>query len=745
MKKIIDIILITLTVLCVISANTIVTPVFPHKDGEASATEYAGSEKDIIVDGGVNFIKGWIIYQTEDIVFTNINSAKLSLFVKDLKQPGTLNVYRLTAPITKLEGHVLLTDIQYAALPSASIYLGTDYIEKLVHINITSMIDTGIFYGIAIASEDGLKASFDSKEGNFKPMIMLTHNVATSTDKWHKGGGVPVVALGKDGDLYLDTATANIYTKTLGAWAISLNIKGAQGVAGVTGAQGLTGPQGMAGIQGLKGDSGVAGTPGVAGAKGAIGTPGLQGPIGPQGTAGINGKDGLGFRWRGVWHTDSAYIAQDAVYYNGSAFTALVPSTAHAPAGGAYWGYIVQKGLKGNDGAVGATGVKGDKGDPGTAGTNGTPGVKGEKGDPGVAGTNGTPGVKGDKGDPGSVGHSPVSTSTTSLTIANTGNISVTFVANHNAFAIGQRIRIVSTANTANFMEGIISAYTSTTGVASVAVDYSSGTGANIAQWTIVTAGEQFTLSDGSVTTAKIANNAVNSAKIATSAVGSAEVLDNSLTAIDLAPNSVGASEIATNGVASAEVLDNSLTANDLAPNSVGASEIATNAVGSAEVINKSLTTDDISDIYMDGSLTTDLMTRGYADNKYLSRAMYAYNTLTSNILRINVDTTILTLTITPSSNGIVIVNAVATMFLKHITGNAWMRGCISVNSTALSSPFPICHVPKNTISTYMPYSCLRAFPVTKGTKYTFRFILRSHGGENKCYQPFMTLNFTPR
>ena len=100
---------------------------------------------------------------------------------------------------------------------------------------------------------------------------------------------------------------------------------------------------------------------------------------------------------------------------------------------------------------------------------------------------------------------------------------------------------------------------------------------------------------DGSITQAKLANNAVTSAKIADGVVASGDVANDSLTASDLAPNSVGNSEMADNAISSNEVINNSLTANDLAANSVGNSEMADNAIGSNEVINNSLTASDLA------------------------------------------------------------------------------------------------------------------------------------------------------
>ncbi len=50
--------------------QSIVTPVFVHKDGEASASGYAGSEKDILVDGGARQVVGWVTFLTEALNLT---------------------------------------------------------------------------------------------------------------------------------------------------------------------------------------------------------------------------------------------------------------------------------------------------------------------------------------------------------------------------------------------------------------------------------------------------------------------------------------------------------------------------------------------------------------------------------------------------------------------------------------------------------------------------------------------------
>jgi hypothetical protein len=56
---------------------------------------------------------------------------------------------------------------------------------------------------------------------------------------WRQGTGVPSAGLGNDGDVYVDTASGALYTKTAGAWSTSVNIIGPQGAQGITGNDGI--------------------------------------------------------------------------------------------------------------------------------------------------------------------------------------------------------------------------------------------------------------------------------------------------------------------------------------------------------------------------------------------------------------------------------------------------------------------------------------------------------------------------
>jgi hypothetical protein len=63
----------------------------------------------------------------------------------------------------------------------------------------------------------------------------------TNGATWRTGSGVPSNALGVDGDLYLNTATSDVYLRTSGTYAITANIKGATGATGTNGTNGTNG------------------------------------------------------------------------------------------------------------------------------------------------------------------------------------------------------------------------------------------------------------------------------------------------------------------------------------------------------------------------------------------------------------------------------------------------------------------------------------------------------------------------
>lgn len=133
------------------------------------------------------------------------------------------------------------------------------------------------------------------KESNLKGADGNDGNdgASTSGNNWLTGNGAPNNANGNDGDLYLDLDNYDFYMKASGVWSKEGNFKGANGA---NGADGATGPQGP---QGEKGDTGATGATGPQGEKGDTGATGPQGPQGEKGATGAPGKDGT------IWLTGS--------------------------------------------------------------------------------------------------------------------------------------------------------------------------------------------------------------------------------------------------------------------------------------------------------------------------------------------------------------------------------------------------------------------------------------------------------
>ena len=123
------------------------------------------------------------------------------------------------------------------------------------------------------------------------------------------GSGVPGAGLGNDGDLYLDTVTADIYEKSGGSWSVIGNISGGPvGPQGPSGSSFLSGSGVPAGGLGNDGDTYLDEDTGLLYAKsgGSWSATGgdLSGPQGPAGADGATTVDDASYN-SGVWLADT--------------------------------------------------------------------------------------------------------------------------------------------------------------------------------------------------------------------------------------------------------------------------------------------------------------------------------------------------------------------------------------------------------------------------------------------------------
>lgn len=222
----------------------------------------------------------------------------------------------------------------------------------------------------------------------------------------------------------------------------------------------------------------------------------MVGPQGTQGDTGATGSTGAAgptVRWLGPWNATAGYLKYDAVSFNSSSYLAINDVATNSSPGNqdpsvdtADWVLMAQAGATGATGATGAAGATGATGATGNTGDPGAQGPQGPQGIQGIQGAAGTNGTNGTNGATGATGAGYTATSTSSVTI---GTGSQTFATQAGlAYSIGARARASSNANGANYMEGLVTAYDTSTGALTVNVDTIGGSGQH-ADWNINVAG----------------------------------------------------------------------------------------------------------------------------------------------------------------------------------------------------------------------------------------------------------------
>lgn len=159
-----------------------------------------------------------------------------------------------------------------------------------------------------------------------------------------------------------------------------------------------------------------------------------------------------GFNLLGNWNSATPYGINDVVTYANSSYGAVQSSTNIIPttANSAYWQLV---------------------GSPGTSGYSGYSGFSG------ISGYSGA-------------GYANLQSATSTAIGTGSKAFTVNQSQGTNAYAVGMRVRIASRANTANYMEGSITAYTTTS--LTVNVDLTGGSG-TLTDWNIGIVGAQGT------------------------------------------------------------------------------------------------------------------------------------------------------------------------------------------------------------------------------------------------------------
>ncbi len=150
---------------------------------------------------------------------------------------------------------------------------------------------------------------------------------------------------------------------------------------------------------------------------------GVQPQITRMAIEGIRGADG-DMTWAGEWSSSSNYVANQVVYYEGSAYICIQGNSNLRPDQNAtQWSLVVSKGDAGATGAAGPTGATGAKGVEGDLGPQGPTGATGSTGS---TGPQGPKGIQGDAGSSAtvSVGSTTTGAAGSSASVSNSGSSS---------------------------------------------------------------------------------------------------------------------------------------------------------------------------------------------------------------------------------------------------------------------------------------------------------------------------------
>jgi hypothetical protein len=416
-------------------AQTISTPVFTFKDGDASALGNTGADPEIFVSGAGQQAVGWITFQTNSIDRSGVTKALLTLYVKSISSPGTLKVYALSDSVGAPENNVALSLIHYAAAsPVASMLLTSFSIETVIQFDITAAFKGQNFYGIALASDDGFEGTVSSKEGTLQPVIVTQYNASLIGSKFYTNAGVPATTLGNNGDVYINIATGDLYNKVSGGWVASLNLKGPPGSAASNLLRGSGAPPAALGNDGdmyidISADPTTSGNLWsksgtwslVSNLKGPAGIASqfLNGAVDPSSAVASNNGDeylntasgDLFAKVNGAWtkianlkgpsfatYRSGAGVPAGSLGSNGDEYVNSQTADLYSKSNNA-WSWLVN--LAGPKGLTGPAGPTGPVGPTGPAGATGSTGATGSQGTTGATGATGV-GATGPQGPAGS-------------------------------------------------------------------------------------------------------------------------------------------------------------------------------------------------------------------------------------------------------------------------------------------------------------------------------------------------------
>ena len=115
---------------------------------------------------------------------------------------------------------------------------------------------------------------------------------------------------------------------------------------------------------------------------------------------------------------------------------------------------------------------------------------------------------------------------------------------------------------------------------------------------------------NGSITTAKLADDAVTEAKLSNSSVTSAKIVDGTIVNADIADNTISGAKLANATITGGKIAANAVTATNIANSTITNAKMAENSISSKNIVDGSVTGSDIAeDTVTLGNLANDIGT----------------------------------------------------------------------------------------------------------------------------------------
>jgi hypothetical protein len=181
----------------------------------------------------------------------------------------------------------------------------------------------------------------------------------------------------------------------------------------------------------------------------------------------------------------------------------------------------------------------------------------------------------------------------------------------------------------------------------------------------------QLQVSDGGVSTSKIADNAVTSLKIADGTVANADlaansvtttkIVDGTITNVDLALNSVTSGNIVDGTVATIDIADNAITSLKIIDGTVSNADLAANSVTTTNIVDGTITNVDLaansvsSSNIVDGAVTSaDILDGTVANADLANNAVTSANIQDGTLVTADIASGGVSQVLTTNSSGVV-------------------------------------------------------------------------------------------